>query len=100
MCFRTQNKNAPFIRGVVTLSNRTCFSSRWRGFALRRGSRRIHKILQFLAGLEERNLLLRHIHLFPGLWMPPDAAAALPGAKAAKPAISACFALLPRATDA
>src|ERR1017187_637254 len=48
--------------------------------------RRIHEILQFLAGLEEGNFLWRHFHLGPGLGIPPHPPAPLAGAKAAEAA--------------
>src|ERR1700739_355843 len=97
---RTPNKNAPRIQGVVTLPTSWNFSSRRRGLALRRASRRIHKILEFFARLKERNFLRRHVHFLPGLRIAPDAATALPGAEAAEPANLDFVALLQRVNDA
>src|SRR5437879_5863795 len=91
----------PHVSGAsVESQTEFVFRLRRRGFALRCTCRRIHKILQFLAGLEKRNLLRRHIHLLPSLRIPPDAAAALPGAKAAEPANFDFVALLQRVNDA
>src|SRR6202030_1648469 len=46
----------------------------------------VHKILQLFTGLEEGNLLGRHIHFGARLGVTPDAPAPLPGAKASKSA--------------
>src|SRR5689334_11086825 len=59
----------------------------------------IHKILQFLAGLEIRNLLRLHFHFFSGLWIAPYASPALAGAKAAKASNFDFFALLQSGDD-
>jgi len=54
----------------------------------------IHKILQFLAGLEERNLLRWYFDLFAGLRIAPNAPASVPGAETAKAADLDLFAFL------
>src|ERR1051325_1047515 len=60
----------------------------------------IHKIFQFLAGLEIRNLLRGHFNSFPGLWIAAHASPAFAGAEAAKAANLDLFALLQSADDA
>src|ERR1700761_3251779 len=85
-------KNAPIQSGrpaSISYSVAKNSTSGLRRFArcLRRGARgRIHEILQFLAWLEEGNLLCRHFHLFAGLRISSHAPAALPCAEAAKSA--------------
>src|SRR5881394_566071 len=58
------------------------FSGRGHG----RGLFAVHKIFQFLAGLEERNALCRNFHFFSGFRITSHTPAALPGAKTSEAA--------------
>src|SRR5215472_17549530 len=60
----------------------------------------IHKILQFLAGLEIRNFLRGHFHFFSGLGVAPNASTALACAEAAEATNFDFFALLQSGNDA
>src|SRR5271166_3793214 len=74
-----------------------------RCFALRsrcRGLRAIHEVLQFLAGLEEGDLLRRNFHFFSGLRITSYAAAALASSEAAEAADLDLVALLKSIDDA
>src|SRR5215472_4684010 len=67
-------------------------------FALCR--RRVHEILQFLAGLEKRNLFGRHFDLLARLRIPSDAPAPLPCPKTSEASNLDFVALLQRVDDA
>jgi len=60
----------------------------------------IHKVFQFLAGLEEWNFLGRNFHTVTGLWIAAHTGLALPGAEAAKAADLNFVAYPERAHDA
>jgi CubicO group peptidase (beta-lactamase class C family) len=60
--------------------------SRWWSRSCGRRGGHVDQILQFLAGLEERDLLGRHFHALTGLRVAADARLALAGAEAAKAA--------------
>src|SRR5260370_41483766 len=60
----------------------------------------VHKIFQFFARLEERNLLRRHVDFFAGFGIAPNAPAPLPRAEAAKSANLNLLALLQGPDDA
>jgi len=59
----------------------------------------IHKILQFLTGLEEGNTFGRHLDLGTGLWVAPGSSAALARAKAPETADFDLFTTLESLND-
>src|SRR6185437_11940178 len=66
----------------------------------RRGFMNVDEVLQFLAWLEKRNSLGRHIHFCTGLRIASDSAAALPRAEATKTANLNLVVLLQRLDNA
>src|SRR5207237_10284319 len=59
----------------------------------------VHKVFQFLAGLEIRNFLGTHFHFFSGLRIAPHASSALASAEAAEAANLDLFTLLQSRDD-
>src|ERR1700689_3742748 len=92
-CNRTKRKrdvasNVSLKAETQTTLRRRRRRSRWRrgNYGSRRRRHIVHQILQFLARLEERNLLRWHFHPLPGLRVEPDPRLALPRPETAKAA--------------
>src|SRR5208337_4031055 len=92
-------KKRPELAGASTTSNCQCPSSRGRCLARCR-LRGVDEVLQFLAWLEERNLLRRHFHLLAGLRVAAYAASPLPCPEASESPDLDLVALLQRVDDA